>query len=85
MEPLWLTPEGCGDDISAGYAAKRADMLAMAKDLFEVVLSGPVKIVINRTYKVREAVQAHRDLAARKTIGSTILTVSAGVPAGEFS
>jgi hypothetical protein len=67
------------------YAAKRADMLAMAKDLFEVVPSGPVKIVINRTYKVREAVQVHRDLAARKTIGSTILTVSAGVPAGEFS
>jgi NADPH2:quinone reductase len=57
------------------YAAKRADLLAMAKDLFEVVLSGAVKIEINRTYKLQDAAQAHRDLTARKTIGSTIFTV----------
>jgi NADPH2:quinone reductase len=57
------------------YTAKRADLLAMAKDLFEVVFSGAVKIVINRTYKLQEAAQAHRDLAARKTIGSTIFTI----------
>ena len=57
------------------YAAKRADMVAMAKDLFEVVLSGQVKIQINQTYPLREAAQAHRDLEARKTTGSTVLTV----------
>jgi NADPH2:quinone reductase len=57
------------------YAAKRADLLAMAKELFEVVLSGAVKIEINRTYKLQEAAQAHRDLAARKTTGSIIFTV----------
>jgi NADPH2:quinone reductase len=57
------------------YAAKRADLLAMAKDLFAVVLSGAVKIEIGRIYKLQDAAQAHRDLAARKTIGSTIFTV----------
>jgi len=57
------------------YAAKRSDLVAMAKDLFEVVLSGQVKIQINQTYPLREAAQAHRDLEARKTTGSTVLTV----------
>lgn len=57
------------------YAAKRADMVAMAKDLFEVVLSGQVKIQINQTYPLKEAAQAHRDLEARKTTGSTVLVV----------
>jgi NADPH2:quinone reductase len=57
------------------YAAKRADLLAMAKDLFAVVLSGAVKIEIGRIYKLQDAAQAHRDLAARKTIGSTIFTM----------
>jgi NADPH2:quinone reductase len=57
------------------YAAKRADLMAMAKELFKVVLSGAVKIEINRTYKLQEAAQAHRDLAARKTTGSIIFTL----------
>lgn len=57
------------------YAAKRADLVAMAKDLFEVVLSGKVKIEINQTYALKDAVQAHRDLEGRKTTGSTVFTV----------
>jgi NADPH:quinone reductase len=57
------------------YAAARADLLAMAKDLFEVVLSGAVKIAIKQTYPLKDAAQAHRDLEARKTVGSTVLTV----------
>jgi NADPH2:quinone reductase len=57
------------------YAAKRADMLAMAKDLFEAVLSGKVKIEIGQTYPLKEAAQAHRDLEGRKTTGSTVFTV----------
>jgi NADPH2:quinone reductase len=57
------------------YAAKRADLLAMAQDLFDVVLTGTVKIEINQTYPLREAAKAHQDLQARKTTGSTILTV----------
>jgi NADPH:quinone reductase len=57
------------------YAAKRADYVAMAKDLFDVVQSGKVKIEIHQTYPLKEAAQAHRDLTSRKTTGSTILTV----------
>jgi NADPH2:quinone reductase len=57
------------------YAAKRADMVAMAKDLFEVVLSGHLKIQINQTYPLKDAAQAHRDLEGRKTTGSTVLVV----------
>jgi len=47
----------------------------MAKDLFEVVLSGAVKIEVKQTYPLKEAAQAHRDLESRKTVGSTVLTV----------
>ncbi len=57
------------------YAAKRADLLAIAQDLFNVVLSGAVKIEINQTYPLSDAAKAHQDLQARKTTGSTILTV----------
>ena len=57
------------------YAAARGDLLAMAKDLFDVVLSGAVKIEINQTYPLKEAAQAHRDLESRKTVGSTVFTM----------
>ena len=50
-------------------------MLAGAQELFDVVQSGAVKIRINQTYPLREAAQAHRDLEARKTTGSTVFTV----------
>ncbi len=55
------------------YTAKREDLLAHARDLFAVVQSGAVKIEIKQTYPLSEAAQAHRDLEARKTTGSTIL------------
>jgi NADPH2:quinone reductase len=57
------------------YAAKRSDLVASANDLFDAVLSGKVKIGINQRYPLSEAAQAHRDLEARKTTGSTIFTV----------
>jgi NADPH2:quinone reductase len=57
------------------YADRRADLLAMAQELFAVVLSGAVKIEVNQTYPLRDAAKAHQDLQARKTTGSTILTV----------
>ena len=57
----------------ATHTAKRADLLAMAEDLFDVVRSGKVKIEINQTYPLREAGRAHIDLEGRKTTGSTIL------------
>lgn len=55
------------------YAAKRADLDAMAAELFEMVGSGKVKIEINQRYALKDAQQAHIDLESRKTTGSTIL------------
>ena len=55
------------------YTAAREDLLASAKDLFEVVSSGKVKIDINQRYPLKDAVQAHKDLESRKTTGSTVL------------
>jgi NADPH2:quinone reductase len=55
------------------YTARREDLLANAKELFEVVGSGAVEIAASRTYPLREAAQAHRDLEARKTTGSIVL------------
>jgi NADPH2:quinone reductase len=55
------------------YAAKREDLVAGANDLFDVVKSGKVKIEIAQRYPLKDAAQAHRDLEARKTTGSTIL------------
>jgi NADPH2:quinone reductase len=57
----------------ATYTASREDLEAAARDLFSVVKKGAVKIAINQTYPLREAAQAHRDLEARKTTGSTVL------------
>lgn len=57
------------------YAAARADLVAMAADLFEAVQSGKVKIEVNQTYPLQEAARAHRDLESRATTGSTVLTV----------
>jgi NADPH2:quinone reductase len=55
------------------YIAKRADLLATAQELFDVVAAGKVKIEVNQTYALKDAAQAHIDLVARKTTGSTVL------------
>jgi NADPH2:quinone reductase len=55
------------------YTAERSDLETSAKELFDIVKSGKVKIEINQTYPLQEAAQAHRDLEARKTTGSTLL------------
>jgi NADPH2:quinone reductase len=57
------------------YGAKRENLVAMAKELFEVVQSGAVKIEVHQTYPLKDAAKAHADLAARKTTGSTVLLV----------
>lgn len=56
-----------------GYTAERADLLAMAAELFDVVGSGKVRIEIRQRYALADAAQAHRALEARKTTGSTVL------------
>jgi len=55
------------------YTGKREDLVKAARDLFAVVKSKAVRISINQTYPLREAAQAHIDLEARKTTGSTVL------------
>jgi len=55
------------------YTAQRADLMASAAELFQVVASGAVRIEVRQTYPLAEAAQAHRDLEARKTTGSTVL------------
>lgn len=55
------------------HVATREDLIATANDLFDVVGRGIVKVEINQTYALKDAAQAHRDLEARKTTGSTVL------------
>jgi NADPH:quinone reductase len=55
------------------YTGAREDLVKAASDLFGVVKSRVVKISVNQTYPLREAAQAHRDLEARKTTGSSVL------------
>jgi NADPH:quinone reductase len=55
------------------YAAKRADLEAMAADLFQMVSSGKVKIDVNQKFPLAKAAEAHIALESRKTTGSTIL------------
>lgn len=51
----------------------RERLLAASEDLFNVLKDGTVRISINQRYPLKEAAQAHRDLEARRTTGSTIL------------
>ena len=55
------------------YVTKRADLLASANDLFDVVRRGAVKIVVRRRYALSDAIRAHQDLEGRNTDGSSIL------------
>lgn len=57
------------------HIATREATQAMADDLFAVAESGQVKIHIAQRYALTDVQQAHRDLEARKTTGSTILTL----------
>lgn len=57
------------------YTAQRSDLLQMAQELFEVVITGKLHITIHQRYRLREAAQAHTDLAARNTTGSSIFLV----------
>ena len=55
------------------YTARREDLLALGEELFAMVVAGKVKIEVHQRYALRDAAQAHIDLEARKTTGSTIL------------
>lgn len=55
------------------YTAKPEDLQSAAKELFDMVERGHLKISVNQTYPLRDAAQAHSDLEGRKTTGSTVL------------
>ena len=55
------------------HLATRESTQAMADELFEVVRSGAVRIRIGQRYALADAAQAHRDLEARRTTGSSVL------------
>jgi NADPH2:quinone reductase len=57
------------------HMATRESTQAMADDLFNMVVTGKVKIPIDQRYPLDQVQQAHRDLEARKTTGCTILTL----------
>jgi NADPH:quinone reductase len=55
------------------YTATDADLAETANDLIAIVQSGKVIIPVNQRYALADAVQAHKDLEARKTTGTTVL------------
>jgi NADPH:quinone reductase len=57
------------------YISTRAELLAASSELFEVVRGKHVRIQVNQTYPLSGAANAHRELEARKTTGSTVFLV----------
>ncbi|MRV70241.1 NADPH:quinone reductase [Duganella sp. FT92W] len=59
----------------ADYIADPAEKAALADEVFGLVGAGKIRIEINQRYTLEDAVQAHRDLEARKTTGSSIFVI----------
>jgi NADPH2:quinone reductase len=57
----------------ATHIVPRARLEASAAELFDMLTSGKVKVDIEQRYPLGEAARAHADLAARKTVGSTVI------------
>jgi NADPH:quinone reductase len=55
------------------HVVPRKRLEESAAEMFDLVLRGKIKIEIDQRYKLADAKQAHIDLAARKTTGSSIL------------
>jgi NADPH2:quinone reductase len=59
----------------ADYIADPVEKNALARELFDHVAAGRIRIEINQRYKLPDAAQAHRDLESRKTTGSSVFVV----------
>ena len=57
------------------YVATREQLEKSAGELFAMVETGKVKIEVKQRFPLEEAAEAHRQLEARKTTGSTVLTI----------
>lgn len=55
------------------YWREPAEVIAGSAKLWQMVASGKLAVSVGQTYPLLEAAQAHRDLEARKTTGSTLL------------
>ena len=76
FSPAILAPRGSLSvtrPILGHFTNTREKLMAAAKTLFEFIGNGNASIRIGQRYALKDAAQAHRDLAARKTTGSTIL------------
>jgi len=59
----------------ADYIADPAEKSELAGELFGHVAEGRIRIELNQRYELQDAAQAHRDLEARRTTGSSIFVV----------
>jgi len=57
----------------ATHIVPRARLEASSEELFDLIIAGKIKVDIEQRYALADAAQAHRDLEARKTVGSTVL------------
>ncbi len=57
----------------AHYTADRAELLTRASDVLGWVAAGELRLTISRTYPLRDAARAHRDLEGRATTGKLLL------------
>jgi NADPH2:quinone reductase len=57
----------------AHYTLDRAELLQRANDLFTWTASGKLKLRMEKTFRMAEAAEAHRQLEGRKTTGKVIL------------
>jgi len=55
------------------FVDTRERLVEATSALFDVIGSGVVRIPVNQHYPLKDAAQAHCDLEARKTTGSTVL------------
>jgi len=55
------------------YIATKGELNRAARELFEVVASGVVEIVVGQRYPLADAARAHADLEGRRTTGSSVL------------
>jgi NADPH2:quinone reductase len=78
VDPLLLSAKGSlylTRPTLATYIASREELEWRTRDLFDWIGSGKLKIRIDKTYRLEEAAQAHRDIEGRKTTGKLILAV----------
>ncbi|MBL8645240.1 MAG: quinone oxidoreductase [Rhodospirillaceae bacterium] len=59
----------------AHYVGQRAEYERACNDFFAALMHGSIKLGVAQSYSLEQAAHAHKDLQARKTTGSTLLTM----------